>query len=114
MACAAALSAVALSIPVEAQEAGTGNSVFNACKLATRDNSPRNTNDMLLLGICFGNVDATFYHLANQSFCPPDGVTNVQGVRVLVRYMESNPQEHHLKIAELAERAFKWAWPCKR
>jgi hypothetical protein len=44
----------------------------------------------------------------------PRGVSGEQGWRVVVRYLESHPQELHRDFKELAAEALIDAWPCKK
>jgi Rap1a immunity proteins len=41
----------------------------------------------------------------------PDSVTREQGARVVVRWMESNPDRLHEPLALLAIEALRAAWP---
>jgi hypothetical protein len=89
----------------------SGNSMYEGCRDASsRNSSQRSPIDA---GFCFGTVRTTIYFLGSDKFCPPEGGNTLQGVRVLVQYMENRPQDLHLPLAELAERAFTQAWPCK-
>jgi hypothetical protein len=44
----------------------------------------------------------------------PDGVTNRQGVAVVVKYIEARPERMHERFSVLAIEALTAAWPCKR
>jgi hypothetical protein len=48
-----------------------------------------------------------------RSLCIPNGVTQGQLVRVVVRYLEARPQRLHEPFAEFALEALFDAWPCR-
>lgn len=92
----------------------SGSKLLGACKNAALD-KPSSAGSMgFLTGLCMGSINAVFFFRANESFCPPDGSDVNQGILVTVRYLDNNPQFLHLPLAELADRAFMQAWPCKR
>ena len=68
-------------------------------------------------GSCIGIVRGIMYFSRELSpalrFCPPEGVTYGQGVRVVVAEMERNPATLHLRFEELAAAALRKAWPCR-
>jgi Ssp1 endopeptidase immunity protein Rap1a len=46
------------------------------------------------------------------AFCVPKGVTYAQGTRIVVKYMDANPQDLHIAISVLTVFALKETWPC--
>ena len=53
------------------------------------------------------------YHLKGAAlFCPPDGTTNGQAVRIVVKYLRDHPEELHKHDSVLAFTALKAAFPC--
>lgn len=93
---------------VAQQNSNSGAALLNACKLLDTSSN----ENLFLQGVCSGIVGAVYFHFAGVLFCPPDGVTRAQNSRVVTQYVERNPQIQNLNLAELAERAFKEAWPC--
>lgn len=45
--------------------------------------------------------------------CMPQNVNNAQRVRVLIKYLEENPEKLHESEAELVWQAYAKAFPCK-
>lgn len=65
-------------------------------------------------GFCYGAVSVTINMRLTETFCLPASVNLLQALRVTVEYMEQKPQELHLHLADVTERALARAWPCKR
>src|SRR5215216_3595674 len=92
----------------------TGNDIYRACRDVLDAESLTNLSGQ---GQCAGIVSATVYflalHLRNEpKVCPPQGATNEQAIRVVVRYMEANPSKLGIPIYVLAIDALRSAWPC--
>jgi hypothetical protein len=52
---------------------------------------------------------------SSSQFClPPDGITNTQAARVVVKYLREYPEELHRHEFVLALWAFKAAFPCEK
>lgn len=47
-------------------------------------------------------------------FCPPKGATNLQGVQVIVDYIEKRPERKNADFRLVANEALAKAWPCKK
>jgi hypothetical protein len=47
-------------------------------------------------------------------FCPPDGVTNGQGEKILVKFIRDNPDKAHFATSVLYLYAMKKAFPCSK
>ena len=67
-------------------------------------------------GQCGGVIDALIFMGSSIEgsgrFCPPP-IPPVQGLRVVVLYMERHPELLHLDFKVLALRALQEAWPCR-
>jgi hypothetical protein len=63
---------------------------------------------------CAGFIEGLEYGVGGRDFCPPNGVTTVQSVTVVVKYIEARPQRMHEDFGKLAIEAMQAAWPCKR
>jgi hypothetical protein len=61
-------------------------------------------------GYCRGAVEA----LIVTKYCPPEGVTIGQAVRVVVQYIDNQPSRLNEAFAILASEALQGAWPCSR
>ncbi|PSC05666.1 hypothetical protein SLNSH_06695 [Alsobacter soli] len=102
------MTLVASQYPARADQTD-GNAQLAVCRLILGESSLRPYDQ----GFCIGAVHAIRYSRGRLHICIPDGVTNMQAVRVLVNYMESHPARLNLDITDLAMNAFKKAWPCK-
>ncbi len=102
-----------LGQPTRAQDVSSANSNLAGCKAILT-----NAQGTFSQGICAGSVYTMLfvgYRLRQDtSFCPPVNVTIEQGIRVLVQYLESQPQNLHENFQGLMLRSFRDAWPCSR
>lgn len=68
-------------------------------------------------GICAGAVSTLMSLgplLREQSrFCPPSGATVGQGVLVVSRYFDGNPEALHGDATTLMLQGFRSVWPCR-
>jgi Rap1a immunity proteins len=97
----------ALTMPASAEDMNDANSILPGCKgtLGTQ---------MWEQGRCAGFIEGLRYGVGGRDFCPLNGVTTVQSVAVVVKYIEARPQRMHEDFGKLAIEALKAAWPCKR
>ena len=90
---------------------GSGNFMLPHCKAAIAS-----TGLSVFTGQCGGVIDALIFMGSSIEgsgrFCPPP-IPPVQGVRVVVFYMERHPELLHLDFKVLALRALQEAWPCR-
>lgn len=72
---------------------------------------------LITAGLCQGVVDAFLLagsRLAPEyRYCVPQRANLGQGVRVVIKYLEANPERLHEDFRILVMDAFKSAWPCK-
>lgn len=91
----------------------TGNHYLPHCQHAISD---RNSYDVWD-GECTGIIKAIIFYAGsfppNKAICFPKKITNGQAYRVVVRYLENNPDKLHLDFMYLASDAMRQAWPCK-
>ena len=66
--------------------------------------------DAIDYGFCTGRVAAVF-HLVGRK-CAPPAVSLEQTVRIVVQYIDSQPNRLHEPFDDLAAEAFIKAWPC--
>lgn len=68
-------------------------------------------------GDCGGSIDTLLFlgKALPEGFrvCKPNGVTSAQAVRIVVNFMQMNPQQLHEPFRILAMTALSQAWPCK-
>jgi hypothetical protein len=106
--------------------ADSANAVLRSCKRYVESPPLPTDRDASLIDVsqqhlCAGMVDALFYvspMLPPQyRLCPPGGVgvtvTKEQLVRVVVAYIERQPQRMHENFKRLALEALRDAWPCR-
>jgi len=68
------------------------------------------SDDLFLQGYCAGAVQALVEFAAGA--CAPKGATNMQGVRIVVKYIDARPARLHENFNKLAAEALRNAWPC--
>jgi hypothetical protein len=112
------LCAALSSGPAEAQgrtsDVDSANWVLPGCK-AFAENRP----DLLAFrqGICAGAITAlTFIGSSlpeGYRTCPPKTATHGQKIRVVIRYLEQQPERLHEPFNGLVLEALSSAWPCK-
>ena len=93
----------------------TGIRMLPGCKAQVNN---ANT-DMFGQGACVGAVLTQLFNAYaarpdTTGSCPPETVTAEQGVRVVVAYLEANPQRLHESFNWLVVYALQQAWPCKK
>ena len=117
-----ALAIVLMQSVTGAWAAESGNTMLPGCKLelSRRDShrKPDLNNWHVLYGTaCVGKIvtliDVAQILTPQYRFCPPEGATNTQGLRIVVAFIEARPQDAHRKFDELALEALRKAWPCR-
>ena len=67
-----------------------------------------------LSGRCVGAVEVIDdLGSGSKLFCPPEATSNLERVRVIVAYIESQPERMKNGFGLLANEAMAKAWPCK-
>jgi hypothetical protein len=103
--------------PSAAQSDDSGNSIREMCKVHVQPGGSKGSLEAGYSGFCLGLITATLYlgqELPESTkFCIPKGVTVGQGIRVLLKYIEANPELAHRRAEALAIAAFRKSWPCK-
>ena len=95
-----------------------GNELLEACEHAI---SNKDSDSPASAGYCLGviyGVASTMttmnqYMLPKERTCFPGPFKNVQGARIVVKYLESHPASLHRGGAFLAMAAFQNAYPCR-
>jgi len=67
-------------------------------------------DDLFLQGHCAGAVQALVEFAAGA--CAPKRANNMQGVRIVVQYIDARPARLHENFNKLAAEALRQAWPC--
>ena len=114
-----------------ARAENTGNNLLESCQKAVRffDNNGGPSDDVFQAGWCFGWVSSILEHSQMSiqwrgvtksddtflEFClPTEGIPVIQGVRVLVKYLQDHPEQLHENAMGLTIAAFKNSFPCQR
>lgn len=101
--------------------------ILQQCKIAITAPSEIDKNPILAgidIGFCFGYVRGISDYVTGTApmskkemevfkSCRPENVDNKQLARIVVNFLESNPQYHHFSITTLIALALKDAFPCK-
>ncbi|MBN9598016.1 MAG: hypothetical protein J0G36_22035 [Afipia sp.] len=95
-------------------EYGSGNYMLKHCQHFLQENYRYDPFD----GECSGIVSTAMFFGKSLPpdfrFCVPESASLGQAIRIVIKYMESNPQLLHLDLRGLATTALHEAWPCKR
>ena len=114
-------------------ETGSGNKLLERCKgaITTLDTNDYENADQFGSGICFGYLhgsrdaydisvgalkfSGTYDNEITKSVLPciPEQVQVIQLARILVKYLESHPEELHEDQSFLISKAFLKAFPCR-
>jgi hypothetical protein len=72
-------------------------------------------NSSFFAGRCVGAVEVLdALNDDTKLFCPPEGVTNLQRVQVVVDYIKMRPDRKSADFRLVANEAMAKAWPCKK
>jgi len=75
----------------------------------------RGQRELGLQGLCHGIVGIMFNFWPSQlGICFPDGTNVEQAVRVVIRYIDRQPERMNEEFFQLAIEALQQAWPCRR
>jgi hypothetical protein len=95
-------------------QTATGNDYLPGCKAFIAHAADQQFSQ----GTCAGTVMAQMFLAYAQrpetASCPPEGATVNQGVRVVIQFLEANPQRLHESFNWLVVYALRSAWPCKK
>jgi Rap1a immunity proteins len=108
---------VTSSFAVEQQtrSSSDGNDLLPRCQAminAADDPNWKSTHEAFSVGFCTGLVEGIIY--ASSTVCTPKGVTVLQSARVVVKFLEDNPDKLNLDERALADTALTKAFPCSR
>ena len=91
-----------------------GNELLPRCQaaIASLDKDTwKDTHESFSAGFCLGLVEGISY--ASPSVCPTKGVTLGQLERVLVKFLQDNPEQLNLNERELVVKALSKVFPCR-
>ena len=97
----------------------SGSDYLTACNLFLRARRGEAASSATLnIGICMGYTSGVletaevFGSLGTRLSCVPEAAENEQIIRVIVKYLEDNPQNLHRRAASLIQLALLQAFPC--
>lgn len=101
--------------PSFAQASDAGNDYLPLCKLVLEEKAK---TDLFGQGQCFATVKTVMqmnvFYSPVAKLCVPPGVTYPQALRVVVRFLENNPDKLHFSFSSLTMYALTEAWPCPK
>src|SRR2546430_10833567 len=125
------VTATAFVVAEEARSTTDGNALLRQCTYALRADEEPTPNIGLggafSAGLCIGLVQGmldlntaytAYYQATNNTtrplFCVPVGasIASEQGVRIILRYLQTNPERLHQTGSVLALQALREAFPC--
>ena len=103
--------------------ANDGNDLLKRCTYAAADDLPKNTTEFIGAAFCLGFIEGAVNGIQvaiavnvekkeDRPFCVPEGVTNSQKAKILVKYLNENPKLLHKGRLYLTIKAFVEAYPC--
>ena len=105
-----ALALLFLQASAASAQVGSGNDLLQACN-ANLAGIPEG-NNFYCLGVVTTVLQLQSKLDEQDKFCPPSQISVQQAVRVIVKFLNSNPEALHLKASTLTVSALKQAWPC--
>jgi Rap1a immunity proteins len=123
------LTAIAIAVPARAQslpetalagdlvvadkaaDVWAGNTLLEPCRALL---DPANTRGNFSEGMCEGVIASISFWFSGNVFCAPAGATHQQLDRVIVRYMDQQPERLHEDFRGLAIEALIATWPCPK
>ena len=94
------------------KEPATGNNLLPGCKASIDAVEGRvvESGKVFDAAFCLGLVKGVAS--ASSSVCPPKGSDAVQGIRVVVKFMEDHPEKLNIAEEKLVNMALTQAFPC--
>jgi len=96
--------------PAFAENTVSADSVMVGCRAWLLSSTPLELS--MRAGFCAGLVEGIGF--AGVGICFPNGVTNGQIIRVVVKYIDDRPARLNEDFRALALEALRAAWPCKK
>ncbi len=106
-----ALMTLAISAANAQQSLFSANSVLPGCKAVLEEGRGLGRQDT---GYCVGAINALAFLAPTECVEIPDGVTFLQLLLVVVRFVEARPERMDEAFVGLAFEALLDAWPCRK
>jgi hypothetical protein len=102
-------------------EGGDGNELITQCAAGVKAADGGKLNDYDDASFCLGLTQGVrqAMRLLNEELppqyqtCFPNGITNGQGMRIVLKYLQDHPDRLQERNADLVYLAYKTAYPCK-
>jgi hypothetical protein len=98
--------------------AANGNDLLKWCQGVDSDNAKVQSG--FGAGYCIGTMSTvnTLVNYINSGLslemCPPPEITNGQMAKIVIKYLQQNPEVLHLEATALTVSALRTAYPCKK
>lgn len=92
----------------------SGNTLLQACKVFTNRSKWSSNSEAASTGQCLGVIGTVLSFRSQFGICVPAGGNTGQAMRIVVKYMDENPDKTHEPLAFLAVYALQAAWPCEK
>jgi hypothetical protein len=97
-------------------DAASGNAHQQGCRIVLDNKTPSDRMEAAQAMQCLTTVSVVLrmgYFLDRKlRFCRPEGVTVVEGLSVVMKFMDDHPADTDQNFVDLTLRALKVAWPC--
>ncbi len=94
----------------------SGNAYQPGCRIVLSEETPSDRMEAAQAMRCLTSVTVVLKMgpLLDQKsrFCEPSGATIMQGLRVVMKFMDDHPADTHQDFIDLSIRALKAAWRC--
>ncbi|MGF6199798.1 Rap1a/Tai family immunity protein [Pseudomonas laurylsulfatiphila] len=102
-------------------EGGDGNELIKQCADGVKAANGATLNSYSDATFCLGLTQGVRHtmRLVNEKLppqyqtCFPSGITNGQGMRIVLKYLQDHPDRLHEQDSDLVYLAYKTAYPCK-
>lgn len=102
--------------------AANGNDLLKACQNTVKFDDTGVLDDGVRTGFCLGVMDTAISLMVylNTGFkpeyhvCLPEGITNAQAARIIVKYLKENPAKLDQGSSSLTVFALRDSYPCKK
>jgi predicted TIM-barrel enzyme len=93
-----------------------GNDLIEACRVVASGGTP-SADNAVRVGACLGEIEALNWiapgvRNENLSSCAPDEISKQQLAKIVVDYLDQNPDRRTEPFEGLALEAFAHKWPC--
>jgi Rap1a immunity proteins len=100
------------------EDSQSANYLIEACRILANGSNPRTPDETLKVGECIGVLQSLSWvgeEMADPRVqsCRPSEVTTTQLAKVVVAFLDANPDQLHQPMAGLTLLALAQAWPCK-